>query len=360
MGPRMRKALAIGLFAIGCADPGHESATTSPIVNGQIDNGDPATVYLELGGGGCTGTLVAPKTVVTAKHCLSSQMYAFFGTNANQQNSGTWIQVVKKLGHPQADIAMLTLASDGPTAPIPLVAVDLATKIGEPIRIAGFGVTSENGTQSGVKRHATATLQSLDGGIMYATNQPSGTCYGDSGGPNFMTIGGTEYIIGVTSFGTAACGSGLDGSVRIDTYRTWIRDYIAANDVLPVEATCDADDLCATDCSAPDPDCACAADGFCTAACDDNATDPDCDGCGADGTCRTDCPVLDTDCCATDGTCNAACEADADCVDDPGNPGNPNNPDGDEPSGDGGCQSSSGSAGMLLALGLVALLRRRR
>lgn len=351
----MRKALAIGVFAVGCTDIPYESTATSPIVNGQVDNGDPATVYLDVGGGSCTGTLVSPKTVVTAKHCLGSQMWAYFGTDSSD-DSGTWIQAIHKLGHPSADIAMLTLSSEGPATPIPLVNADLATKLGAPIRIAGFGVTSENGGGSGLKRQATASLHSVDGGIMYATNQPSGTCYGDSGGPNFLSIGGTEYIIGVTSFGTAACGSGLDGSVRIDTYRQWIRDYIQAHDVLPVEATCEADGLCATDCGAPDPDCACAADGFCTAACDDLASDPDCEGCVSGDTCRTDCPVLDTDCCATDGACNAACgDADADCAG--GDAGN--NPDGstDQP-GDGGCATGHGGGGLLVALGLLLALRR--
>ena len=254
---------------------------------------------------------------------------------------------------------MLTLESEGPTAPIPLLNIDLATKIGQQIRIAGFGVTSENGGGSGLKRHGVATLDSVDGGIMYATNQPSGTCYGDSGGPNFMTIGGTEYIIGVTSFGTAACGSGLDGSVRIDTYRQFILDYMEAHDVVPTQASCDADGMCASDCQAPDPDCACAEDGFCTAACGDLASDPDCDGCGSGDTCRADCPVLDEDCCAADGTCNDACgEVDADCGDD-GNNGN--NPGDDEAAGDdGGCHSSNGSVGLLFGLALVVALRRRR
>lgn len=353
----MKRAIAIGVFAVGCSGVAYDQQSSN-IVNGQIDNGDPATVYLDLGGGGCTGTLVTPKTIVTAKHCLSSQMWAYFGTNASD-DAGTWIQVAHKQGHPQADIAMLTLQTASTVTPIPLVTADLSTKLGETIRIAGFGVTSENGSNSGIKRHATATLQSVDGGIMYATNQPSGTCYGDSGGPNFMTIGGTEYIIGVTSFGTAACGSGLDGSVRIDTYREWIRDYMAAHDVLPVEASCDADGQCASDCSQPDPDCACAADGFCTAACEDLASDPDCDGCGAGDDCRTDCPVLDTDCCATDGTCNAACEADADCAEVPPNGNNPDD-DGEMTTDDGGCQSSHGGAGLLLALGLAFALRRRK
>jgi uncharacterized protein (TIGR03382 family) len=199
---------------------------------------------------------------------------------------------------------------------------------------------------------------------MYATNMPSGTCYGDSGGPNFMTINNVEVIIGVTSFGTAACGSGLDGSVRVDTYATWIETYIMAHDMLPPTPTCNADGLCASDCPAPDPDCPCADDGHCTAACGDIVSDADCAGCLSGDVCRNDCPALDTDCCATDGTCNAACgNVDTDCV--PPDPGNGNNP-GEEEEGEGdgknsgGCSSTgSGSWALLALLGLVLFVHRR-
>ena len=46
-------------------------------------------------------------------------------------------------------------------------------------------------------------------------NQQSG-CYGDSGGPNYMTIGGTEVVAGVTSFGTEdSCLAGFGGNTDV-------------------------------------------------------------------------------------------------------------------------------------------------
>jgi hypothetical protein len=348
----MRGIVVVGLL-VGCAQTDVQTVSQS-IVNGELDTGDPATVYLDLGGGGCSGTLVSKKTVVTARHCLSSQMYAFFGTDRDDE--GTWLKVTHKLGHDDGDIAMLTLEDVGPADPFPLTTANLAEHTGQPIRIAGFGVTSENGGGDGTKRVGMAMLVSVEGDIMYATNEPSGTCYGDSGGPNFMMIGAKEYLIGVTSFGTAACGSGQDGSVRIDTYLQWVKDYIVEHDELPVEPTCDADNLCATGCPAVDPDCPCATDGFCDAACGDIGTDADCAGCLAGDTCRMDCPVLDSDCCSADGTCTDACgDTDPDCGDGDGDG------DGDGSGGgdDGGC-AAGGGAGLASALVLLVLARRRR
>jgi len=146
-----------------------------------------------------------------------------------------------------------------------------------------------------------------------------------------------------------------DGSVRVDTYRDWIRQYISDHDVLPPDASCNADGMCASGCAAFDPDCPCAADSFCTAACGDVGSDPDCTGCLAGDVCRTDCPALDTDCCATDGACNDACGAmDEDCA-----PPDNGNTDGDGKGDSSGC-TTGGSAGWFAGLVVTLLLVRRR
>ncbi|MBM4375239.1 MAG: trypsin-like serine protease [Deltaproteobacteria bacterium] len=330
----MRSTASVGFAAVmaGCGGEPlvvgeRVGAEEAEIVNGEPYSGSPATVYIDLGGGSCTGTLITPRVVLTAKHCTNgiptNAISVFFGNKAN--GPGTWIDAVHDEVYAKGaeggpwDLALITLKSAGPTTPIPVNEKDPKAFIGMQVHIVGFGVTGEYSSDSGVKRHGYTTLLSVEPGLVYTGVKPSSTCYGDSGGPNFITVGGQEYVLAATSFGTAACGSGADGAARTDDAIGWIKQYIAAHDPdAGPSASCEADGKCAAGCTEPDPDCPCAPDGFCTSACSTPAQDPDCDGCGQDGTCREDCPSLDKDCCATDGDCHPGCGAlDQDCAEPP-------------------------------------------
>lgn len=267
-----RVAFALALTT-GCALDGEveTGSETRGIVGGQSVTSDPAVALLDLGNGLCTGTVISPKVILTAAHCLTGPATAISANFINTVGeTGDRIEATAYEIKPNTDIGAIALSSPASMAPIPANPHPLEEALGQAVRIVGFGVTSENGQDSGIKREGTAALDSVPpGGEMYTTNDPQGTCYGDSGGPNFMTFDGVEYVAGVTSRGTSICGDGLDIAVRADSHIDWINGFIDQHD----PGDCSADGRCAADCATVDPDC-CVTDGACVEEC--GSMDPEC------------------------------------------------------------------------------------
>jgi hypothetical protein len=276
--------VSIGLAALGAAcssEPGL-GASRDAIANGMEDTGDPAVVSV----GACTGTLIAPKVVLTAAHCvpapLTGNLEVFFG--ATIEGPGARVPVIDAQLHPtfdpisfDHDIALLLLAETSSVTPVPLRASPIDdSAVGLLTRVVGFGVSAPDAVESfGVKRQGTTTLVGYLATTWVDNAAPSSTCLGDSGGPAFLAFEGSEQLAGIASRGDASC-SQFGVKTRVDAY---VADFI-----LPyIDATAEGAAAVGVACSYPEQcssgRCATALDDpdlrYCTAACEG---DGDCPG----------------------------------------------------------------------------------
>jgi V8-like Glu-specific endopeptidase len=187
----------------------------------------------------CSGTLIAPRVFLTAAHCdegLARVKVTFDSvyTAPGTTYTGTW----------HADPAYNQAQSD--PHDIAVVVLDQAVKGIAPARLpaagslsglphgttftsVGYGAQSVTSGPGGktfhyadVRYFGTGTLNTLTGTWLKISGNPShgdsNTCYGDSGGPNFLGAGAgeTNIVAGTTITGDTPCRS-TNVDYRLDT-----------------------------------------------------------------------------------------------------------------------------------------------
>jgi hypothetical protein len=207
----------------------------------------------------CSGTMITANVFLTASHCtvfytqeLAPEGYVAYVSldqsvpfGALTTNKTQLLSVAHVVSNPNynqsqsdsGDIAVLILQRDvNGVTPATLPACGLLDQLvaqnGLKTAVftnAGYGV--QNRVVSGgvpffqdlnpiPRMYSFSSFNSLNGGYLRLSQNPStgngGTCFGDSGGPNFLTVNGRQLIVSITITGDSVCRS-TNVDYRLDT-----------------------------------------------------------------------------------------------------------------------------------------------
>lgn len=194
----------------------------------------------------CTGTLISPTVFLTAAHCFESKrvrvtfdtayvdgdpVYAgtFYGDPAyNQTQSDPHDIAVVVLDRAVKGLTPARLPAAGSLSGLP--GSQQFTSVG----YGAYAVTNQPGGHAylydDVRGVATGTLNAINPAWLRISMNPAtgngGTCYGDSGGPNFL--GDSPVLAATTITGDAVCRS-TNVTYRLDTAsaRGFLKSYVA-------------------------------------------------------------------------------------------------------------------------------------
>jgi hypothetical protein len=210
-----------------------------------------ASFYSKSADGMCTSTLVGPRALLTAAHCVPAE-----GTITIRMGAKSWQATCTH--HPRyaknetADWAACAFTSDGPKVPYERVNGDpTLLKVDAALELTGFGCITDQGTggNDGIYRIGEAKIVRLpkDQDFDVVTQGPVGLCFGDSGGPSFRYADSerkSRVVVGVNSR------VGQDGSGNLNAH-SYLSSTSAATDFLKEWATSKGVQVCGLTADAP-------------------------------------------------------------------------------------------------------------
>jgi V8-like Glu-specific endopeptidase len=199
----------------------------------------------------CTGTLIAPTIFLTAAHCdqgvshVAVTFDSIYDSKTGTTHWGTWHAdpAFSKAQSDPHDIAVVVF--DDPVtgitpARLPKLGQLDSLRVNDGITSVGYGAQSVTMGKGGATFHyadiryvATGSVNALTKSWIRASMNPStgdgGTCYGDSGGPNFLGAGASEtnIVAGTTITGDFVCrATNVDYRMDTPSARAFLAPYV--------------------------------------------------------------------------------------------------------------------------------------
>jgi MYXO-CTERM domain-containing protein len=170
--------------------------------------GWPSALYI----GGCSGSLVHPKVVVLAAHCVAFLPPDDVRLGENFNDPERTIPLEGCIGHPewgmqmpsdgQHDIAICELSE--PIEDVPIVPILMGCEaeqlvVGASSTLVGFG-QADDALGAGPKREVIAPIQQVGTDAIWIGDDVHAACFGDSGGPAYLQLSdGSWRVFGATS-----------------------------------------------------------------------------------------------------------------------------------------------------------------
>jgi len=245
----LKRVLVVLLAAMVFTPVGQATGAGDLVGGREADEPYPfiASLHSASGKAFCAGALIAADWLVTAGHCVEGKnpanLSVRIGSNDNTQGGeiAKPAEVVVNPSynpdpeHAGGDLALVRLAAPVKAAPITLGAI---VAPGTPTRLLGWGQTCPT---SGCGK-GPAKLQQLDtkivegvrctakfdGAVELCTDNPggkSGSCYGDSGGPEIAKVDEKWVLLGTISRpGNAdpVCATSPSIATSVVAYAQWI------------------------------------------------------------------------------------------------------------------------------------------
>jgi V8-like Glu-specific endopeptidase len=247
----VRRLITLAVLVAALASVSSASAITDGTADG---NGHPnvgglvaPTAYSDGTWIYCSGTLISPTVFLTAAHCadVSDRVRVTFSSayqDGDKTYSGTFHgdPLYNQSQSDPHDIAMVVFdkAVKGIT-PARLPAANSLSNLSstQQFTSVGYGAYEVTNGPGGhqylyndVRGVATGTFNSITQSWLKISMNPShgdgGTCYGDSGGPNFL--GTSDVIAATTITGDAVCRStNVDYRLDTESARNFLAQYVA-------------------------------------------------------------------------------------------------------------------------------------
>lgn len=230
--------------------------TAKRAASGTHPRHDAVVAIINQRGFACSGVLIHPRAVLTARHCQSG-LRVVFGNDAHELRLVIPVAEVRAVPNRAIDLALMILTDAAPVKPYPLHATDTPPKT---VQVIGFGChppddCRPSGRRSyfdarlpmgrwGCDRTAASQLGCLSGHEMVLPRTVgSDTCTGDSGGAVLQANPPTSTdrnrdsradsppwtLVAITSRGirdsVLRCGDG-GIYVRVAPQRSWIMEQL--------------------------------------------------------------------------------------------------------------------------------------